>query len=338
MGANADLGALVPAHRQDDVRAALRTTFGSAPIETAEPLRGGNSGAVILKLTMRGRAAVLRVEPERVTLQHRKRHLRTMASAAEAGAAPAILLADANTGVSIMDYVAARPLAEHPGGAAGLARAAGALLARVRGSAPFPDFGAYPDLIRTMLAALSATGRFPAQDLAPCEEGLARIAGAIPWDLPRVPSHNDVSPRNLIFDGARLWLIDWELAWLNDPLADLAITSIELASGEALERELLAASLGRAPGAPLLARLAVTRLLARLTYGAIVFDSLPFEPDHLGDALTPQGFRRAVDDGQLSPGAHLAAAYARMSLAEFVRGVSAPGFDATLALAADAKL
>lgn len=238
-----------------------------------------------------------------------------------------------------MDFVAARPLAEHPGGSVGFARALGELLAMVRGAAPFTDFGPYPELIGTLLAGLTTSGRFPESELAACHEGLARIADGLTWSPARVSSHNDISPRNLLFDGARLWLVDWELAWLNDPLADLAIATTELAAGPALEIELLDASFGRTPDTALLARLAVTRLLTRLAYGTIVFDSLPFEPDSLADALTPEGFRRAVSEGRVAPGSReVAAAFARMSLAEFARGVSASDFEITLRRAADATI
>ena len=152
-------------------------------------------------------------------------------------------------------------------------------------------------------------------------------------------THNDVSPRNLIFDGARLWLVDWELAWLSDPLVDLAIASTELAAGAALEHELLASSFGREPDAALLARLEVTRLLTRLAYGVIVFDSLPQTPDSLALALTPDGFRAAITKGRLAPGSRdIAAAFARMSLAEFIRGVEAPGFSELLARAGQATV
>ena len=40
-----------------------------------------------------------------------------------------------------------------------------------------------------------------------------------------VSSHNDVLPRNVLFDGKRLWLIDWENGNRNEPLADLATAS-----------------------------------------------------------------------------------------------------------------
>jgi hypothetical protein len=42
-------------------------------------------------------------------------------------------------------------------------------------------------------------------------------------------SHNDPVPRNILFDGVRLWLIDWESACRNHPLVDVAILLDNLA-------------------------------------------------------------------------------------------------------------
>lgn len=337
--ADGDLRALVPDHQRDAVTEALRGAFGAAQIDAVRVLSGGVSGALILQITTGRRDSVLRIEPERIAQNHRERHFAAMSAAAAAGAAPAVHYCDAGSGVCVMDFVAARPLAEHPGGSLGLARALGELLAKVRSAAPFADYGPYPDLIRTLLESPTVSGRFPPSELSACHDGLARIAKALPWGRDQAPSHNDISPRNLLFDGQRLWLVDWELAWLNDPLADLAIATTELAAGEALEIAILDASFGRAPDAALLARLAVTRLLTRLAYGAIVFDSLPVEADSLADALTPEGFREAIAAGRIAPGSRdIAAAFARMSLAEFERGVRAPHFSNLLLRAADAEI
>lgn len=339
MSAAGDFHALIPDHRRDGATDALRRALGTTQFDAAQVLSGGVSGALILRLTTGTRDCVLRIEPERIARHHRERHFAAMSAAAEAGAAPAVHFCDADAGVCVMDFVAAQPLASHPGGPVGFARALGELLAKVRGAAPFTDFGSYPDLVGTLMAGLTASGRFPASELDACHQGLARIAGGLTWNEARASSHNDISPRNLLFDGARLWLVDWELAWLNDPLADLAIATTELAVGEALEIELLDASFGRAPDKALLARLAVTRLLTQLAYGAIVFDSLPVEPDSLANALTQEGFRRAVAEGHVTPGSRdIAAAFARMSLAEFTRGVSAADFADTLRRAADAEI
>jgi thiamine kinase-like enzyme len=58
-------------------------------------------------------------------------------------------------------------------------------------------------------------------------EALERAVGRI--DL--VFGHNDLLPANLIDDGERLWLIDWDYAGFNSPLFDLA----NLASNNQLE-------------------------------------------------------------------------------------------------------
>ncbi len=44
---------------------------------------------------------------------------------------------------------------------------------------------------------------------------------ALPEHL--VLAHNDLNPKNLIIDGQKLWLIDWESAGMNDPLFDVAV-------------------------------------------------------------------------------------------------------------------
>lgn len=46
---------------------------------------------------------------------------------------------------------------------------------------------------------------------------------AMKEDDRRVFSHNDTNPANLLWDGAKVWMIDWERAALSHPYLDLAI-------------------------------------------------------------------------------------------------------------------
>ena len=40
------------------------------------------------------------------------------------------------------------------------------------------------------------------------------------------PGHNDpFKPDNMLFEGNRLWLVDWEAAFQNDRYADLAVVA-----------------------------------------------------------------------------------------------------------------
>jgi aminoglycoside phosphotransferase (APT) family kinase protein len=73
--------------------------------------------------------------------------------------------------------------------------------------------------------------RFQAANILPedeCAELLARyaqLAAVYPrHDPDMASSHNDLfKPDNILFDGHRVWLADWEAAFLNDRSADLAV-------------------------------------------------------------------------------------------------------------------
>ncbi len=329
---------MVPEERRDGVRDAFKSVFGSGTPGDARPIVGGVSGAQILRFEVDDRPYVLRLEPERIALNHRQRGFIAMVSAAAAGAAPPVRFADAATGVAIMDFIAGRPLSEHPGGPAGMAVALGSLIARVQGTARFPSLGVYPEMIGDKLAALSASGLFAPGQLNAHAEGLARIRAELPWDAASlVSSHNDPNPRNILFNGDRAWLIDWELAFLNDPVVDVAILTTELMEPQELQDILFEAAFGRAPDRVSRARLSVVRLLTRLFYGCIVLENFTAAPRPDLDAslgrLRPASFRAAVADGRLASGApETAYAFAKMSLAAFIDGLAAPGFDDALAM------
>jgi Ser/Thr protein kinase RdoA (MazF antagonist) len=327
---------LIPEARHDAVRTALQAVFGTRAVGDLSPIKGGVSGALIFRFDVGGRSHVLRIEPERVARHHRERGFACMTAAAAAGAAPPVHYTDPTTGVAIMDFVSTRPLSEHPGGTVGLVRALGALIARVQATPPFPVIADYPETIGRMLSWLNTQRDFFAPgDLDPHAEGLARIRAALPWDSSSLAScHNDPNPRNILFDGKRVWLVDWELAFRNHPLVDIAIVTLDLAETPELEDALLEATFGATPSDALRARLGVIRLLTRLFYGCVVLDSLvgvlPSIPNRDAAALTPAAFRRAAAEGRLGSSPEIAYTFARMSLAAFIDGLGRPGFDEML--------
>ena len=323
----------IPEARRDAVGIAIRTAFGASAAGDFEPIRGGVSGALILRLDIHQRSYVLRIEPERTALHDRQRGFACIRAAAIAGAAPPLHYADPTTGVAIMDFVSGRPLSQHPCGPLGMVRALGALIARVQETPPFPIIDDYPRMIENLLIGLSNSGFFVPGQLDRHAEGLQRIRAVLPWDASSLVScHNDPNPRNILFDGERAWLIDWELAFRNDPLVDIAILTTELAEAPELEDALLEAAFGLTPIGLLRTRLNVIRLLTRLFYGCIVLDSLVGRlrsiPDVGRAASTPAAFRAAVAEGRLASGTlETAYAFAKMSLTAFIDDLEAPGFD-----------
>ncbi|MEO7360052.1 MAG: phosphotransferase, partial [Gemmatimonadaceae bacterium] len=53
--------------------------------------------------------------------------------------------------------------------------------------------------------------------------------------------HNDMNPTNIMYDGARLLLFDWQTTALNDPYYDLGTLAMFLRMDEAAMRQLLSA-------------------------------------------------------------------------------------------------
>jgi thiamine kinase-like enzyme len=58
------------------------------------------------------------------------------------------------------------------------------------------------------------------------------------------PCHNDLLNANLIYDGARVWIVDWEYAGMGDVLFDLANFSVNNGLGPDEDDELLRAYFG----------------------------------------------------------------------------------------------
>lgn len=331
---------LLPADRRDTARTALTSAFGRAPVTALRAVTGGASGALTYRVDVGDRAYLLRIEAARDLFRNPHRTYPCMRIAAEAGVAPALRHADPDAGIAIMDFLDLRPLAEHPGGPAGLARQAGELVARLQATEVFPPLGDYPRVLAGMLAMVRGGGVVAEGLLDPDAEAFERIREAYPWDgAGLVSSHNDPNPLNLLSDGQRLWLVDWETAFRNDPLADIAITVENFAATPELGDVLLTAWLGRAPDRLIRARLALMRQFARLYYACLIFSTFIGRraPETDLTAPTVAEFQEAFAQGRLTAGgAETLMALAKMNLAGFRAGLAAPGFEEAIGVCGQA--
>ncbi|HLZ73447.1 choline/ethanolamine kinase family protein [Phenylobacterium sp.] len=332
-----DILACVPQDRRPAARAALAQAFGPETVSAVAPVTGGASGALTYRVEADGRAYLLRLEtPVRNGLRDPRRSFACMTTAAEAGLAPALHHADPETGVAIMDFVDQKPLADYPGGRPALARDLGRLIARLQATPAFPPVADYPQVVQGLFAYIRGSGLFAPGLLTPHAEVLTRLCAAYRYDGPQVSSHNDVNPRNILFDGERLWLIDWELSFRSDPLVDIAILAIESAPTPELEAALFEGWLGHAPDAAMQARYALVQRLTTLFYACLLLAfsaSLPREaPDSDLTALTLEAFTAALAEGRLSgPSPELLYTVGKMRLADFLQGADTPEFEDALA-------
>ena len=318
--------------QRENVRSALAAAFGSGAIDAITPITGGASTASIFRLDAGDRRYLLRVEGRPSPLRNPHQYV-SMRIAAEAGIAPDIHYIDEAARVAVIDFIERQPLKTYPGGPRALAQALGELLSRVQATPVFPTFVNYPDIVARLFAHVRRTGLFAAGLLDAHVERLERLHKAYDAGLTRlVSSHNDAIPSNILFDGKRLWLIDWESAYRNDPLVDVAIVLDSLALSPELADVLLRAWLGRAPDEAVCDRLELIHALTRLYYAGVLLSASAAASWVTGDtdfsAPTLQQFRLAIHEGRLKPGApttkHI---LGKMFLASFLLGVAPPGFD-----------
>ncbi len=328
------LDILSPA-RREIVRDAIVAAFGAAPIGAVTPLHGGATGAAPLCVEVGGRRYLVRVEGEASPLRNPHQYL-SLRIAAEAGIAPRVHYIDEQARVAVTDFIEQQPVQAYPGGPLGLAQALGELLRRLQDTPVFPHFVDYPVIVGRLFAHVRRTGLFAAGVLDAHTERLDRVSAAYDAGVTRlVSSHNDFIPADILFDGRRLWAIDWESAYRNDPLVDVATALDTQTRTPELEEALLRAWLGRAPDDAMRARLDLTRALTRLYYAGVLLSASAAASGALADtdlsAPTLPELQQAIRDGRLvrrTPATRHV--LGKMFLASFLSGTLPPGFDAAI--------
>ncbi|MEI4471733.1 phosphotransferase family protein [Frigidibacter sp. MR17.24] len=217
------------------------------------------AGGVVLRLPGQGTEAYIDREAETVAAR----------AAAVAGVSPAVLHADAASGIMIteaVDGVTMTPalFAARPGAAARAGAAFGRLhRSGARFTARFDLFAMIDDYLAVL--APRSVALPPGWDAVLAEAlGLRPLLGAP--DLPLAPCHCDPLCENFLDTGARMWIVDWEYSGMNDPMWDLADLSVEARFDAEHEAEMLAAYFPGDPPAADLARMVLLKAMCDLLW------------------------------------------------------------------------
>ncbi len=265
---------MIPQENSAAVARGLREAFGVTECEDIRRMPGGHwSGALVFRIVVRGSAYLLRIIGPRRT-DDPTRHFTCMKAAAEAGLAPHVWYTSVEDRLSITDFVEAVPFPRTD--------AVLRLPATLRALHALPPFPGTPDHLNTTCMFLINQG--PALDaflrkvqaaslLAESECGelfarYAQVAAVYPRHDPQmVSSHNDLfKPDNILFDGHRVWLVDWEAAFFNDRYVDLAVVANLIVTNDAEEKVYLQEYFGHPPDPYQLARFFLMQQLAHIFY------------------------------------------------------------------------
>ncbi len=219
---------------------------------TVEPLAGGLTNANFAASDGRRRLMV-RIG-EDLPFHHVFRDLEVAASRAAnaAGVAPAVIHAE--PGLTVFEFLEARTygIADVKANRLRLAevlkRVHRDVAAHVTGR---PAFFWVFHVIRDYGARLLASGGRGTAEVPGYLE-VARRLEAAQVPLPVVFGHHDLLPGNILDDGTRLWLVDWEYGGYGTPMFDLANLSGNADFSREEEIDLLTAYFGAAPDPTLL--------------------------------------------------------------------------------------
>jgi aminoglycoside phosphotransferase (APT) family kinase protein len=212
-------------------------------VQSIQPISMGLSGAGVYAVSSTSGVLVLRVQPERSDDTLWTQQLHVLRQAAERGVAPPIVHVDEAARAIVSRRVAGAPLPAALADPAQRGPAIASIVAQLRtlhgldgGGLAVRDPLAFT---RAQLATQRARPGFP--DLADTIEAVLDQAEAVLAHDPRlVVSHNDVNPGNVLWDGTRAWLVDWEVCGLTHPFYDLAVLAVFLSFDDTTAHGLLA--------------------------------------------------------------------------------------------------
>ena len=244
---------MIPDTKKDPVARALREAFGVTGFEDIRVLSAGLSPALVFRIVVRGCPYLLRVIMDTGAAAGPGRgdqtnHYACMKLAAEAGIAPRVWYTSTEDRVSITEFVEARPFPRTEA----LAR----MPATLQTLHALPPFSKPAHFIRpdAFIRRFQDAKLLPESETAELFERYAPVTRVYPRDSEMVSCHNDLKPENILFDGDRVWLVDWEAAFLNDRYFDLAIVANFVVTNDAEEDAYLQTYFGEAPGEYRLAR------------------------------------------------------------------------------------
>lgn len=283
----------LPEEHSAAVRRAIAETFDVTGIDELTDLteRAGSNRA--FRIIVADRAFMLRINTRRGDVA---RQFTCMRIAAEAGLAPRVWYTNADNRISITDFLQAMPL-----NASDAIRMLPVALRVLHALPPFPPASFNTTctfllhegpMLENFLQKFQTESPLPKHEIDEVLSQYARIVAACaPSASDIVPSHNDLfKPDNILFDGQRPWLVDWEASFPNDRFADLAVLANMLARDEEDERTFLQTYFAATPTPYQQARLHLMRQLAHMFYAmAFLADSSPEKLAALNSPEIPYG-------------------------------------------------
>jgi aminoglycoside phosphotransferase (APT) family kinase protein len=261
-------------------------------IRAVVPISVGLSGAGVYAVTTDAGEYVLRITPPHEASDW-SRQLATLRIVSGHGIAPPLAFVDEAGRATVSQRIAGPRIGLVLTDPAVRDRAFASLVTQLAGLHAIPDPGVERvDLAAHALALWRANFErpgFPRWALA-LDEEIARHGRIVASDPRHALSHNDLNPGNLLWDGERIWLVDWSASAMTHPYYDLATFSMFLQLPEDAALALLTMQEGARPSPEQVETFRALRrlsgILSGLTFVRLTADDALHAPDRIEDAPT----------------------------------------------------
>lgn len=192
---------------------------------SASPIRLGLSGAGVYAVTTEKGEYVLRLPGRVADDSFWTQHMLILRRAATMEVAPPVVHVDEQARAVVSARIKGVPLPAVLADTAVRQHAITDLVTRLRALHAIEPTGVVErdpvEYARGVWEVQRERAGFPAW-AGDLQSAFDELGALLARDTRRVVSHNDVNPGNVLWDGARTWLVDWEVAGLGHPYYDLA--------------------------------------------------------------------------------------------------------------------
>lgn len=332
---------MIPHEKTQAVTRALRGAFQVSEFEEIRTIKDLPT-SLVYRIVAQGSPFLLKISTR---ASDPARHHACMKAAADAGLSPRVWYINDEDSISITDFVEAQPLPLSEA----LVRLP-AVLRALHNLAPFPMAPFNTTCTFLLNKGPASDGflkQFQAANILPkaaSEEFFARYAeltAVYPHDDVDnlVSSHNDLfKPDNILFDGQRIQLIDWEAAFLNDRYADLAVVANQVVANDEEEAAYLEEYFGAPPSQYQQARFHLMQQIAHLFYTlAFLFQGSLGKPiDWSGTVPEFSAYHRLIWAGKVDlSDKDVKIVYGRVHWERLLHNVRQPRYDEALRIVAD---
>jgi len=325
---------MIPQEKSDAVSRGLHEAFGATAVQDICRMPTGLGSDLVFRIVVEGSPYLLRIMTRIDERMDPGRIFACMSAAAVAGLAPRVRYSNAEDGISIADFVEAVPF---PATQA-LVHLPGALR-RLHALPPFPKVFNYVTAHNGFIWRFRKAGLLPNAEIEEIFTRYEHICATYPrLDSDMVSCHSDLKPETILFDGHRVWLVDWRAAFVNDRYFDLAVAANFLVSNDADEWTYLEQYFGRQPDEYQRARFFLMRQVVHML-AATVFLFLgsagkPISQNQNLPSFT--GFHRRIWAGEVSlADNHLKVVYGMVHWERLLQNMRRRRFDEALGIVSE---